>query len=169
MAEKAKVKDNKKKTKIGAIIGLCALIVIIVVVVIVAVVLTKKNTLNDDFFVTDDTKISITYENDGENSESLPQKKSHLVYFYNGNDEVTDMKAYYEFADAEAAKQAYELFKENGDPESYKDISVEGAYVIITANESEYANQKASTIKREIELQEIMNNAEDEDDGSAEE
>ena len=163
MAEK---KQSKKKNT-GAIIGGCiAAAVIIIIIIVVCVVMAKKTSYNDDYFVSDGSKYVITYTQDDleldESSEFAPVK-SHLVYYYSG-DKITDMKAFYEFADEATAKLAYEAYKEAGEG-NFKEISQSSKYVIITANDSEYEDYTASDVKSQIEFKEMLENA-DEDDST---
>lgn len=158
----AEEKQSKKNNK-GAIIGGCiAAAIVIIAIVIVCVVMLNKNSYNDAYFVSDGSKYVITYDQDeldlDESSEYVPLK-SHLVYYYSG-DKITDMKAFYEFADENTAKSAFELYKEAGDG-NFKEISLSGKYVIITANDSEYADYTASDIKSQIEFNETFKNSKD--------
>ncbi len=158
MAEK---KQSKKKNT-GAIIGGCiAAAVIIIVIIVVCVVMASKNNYNDAYFVSDGSKYVISYsEEDLELDDSSEYKpvKAHLVYYYNG-DTITDMKAFYEFSDIETAKAAYNLYKDAGNG-NFKEISLSGKYVVITANESEYANYSASDLKSQTEFNEAVKDAE---------
>ena len=161
MAEKKQSKKNNK----GAIIGGCiAAAIIIIVIIVVCVIMVNKNSYNDAYFVSDGSKYVITYnqeELDLDESSDFTPVKSHLVYYYSG-DKITDMKAFYEFADENTAKSAYDLYKEAGNG-NFKEISLSGKYVIITANDSEYADYTASDVKNQIEFNEKIKNA---DNGS---
>ena len=153
MAKKAK-KDNK-----NAIIGGICAAVLVVVIIIVAVVLATGggNKLNDDYFVSDDTKYVLTIESDDidyEDSEAayIPLK-THLVYTYSG-DEITGLKTYAEYADAAAAKAAFEAMKEAG--EDVTGVTIDGKYLIMTATEDQYEGMTASDVKQQIEFMEMM-------------
>lgn len=154
MANKAK-KDNK-----GAIIGCICAVVAIVVVVVVAVVLSMNNNrLNDSYFVSDGTKYVITVESDAaelEGDEYTPIK-THLVYTYSG-EEITGLKGYYEYADDAKAQAAANYLKENA-ADAYKEIAVEGKYVVVTSNEADYEGVTTSDVKQQIEFMESLKNS----------
>lgn len=152
MANKAK-KNNK-----NLIIGICAAIVVVIVVVVAVILATRGGSaqLNDSYFVSDDTKYVLTLETDDVDEEYAPAK-THMVYFYSGDD-VTDMKAYYEFADEAAAKAAFDYYKEAMEGEEYKDISLNGKYIVITSNESAYEDLTANDVKQQIEFMEMLKN-----------
>ena len=153
MANKAK-KNNK-----NLIIGICAAVVVVVVIIVAIVLAGSGNKLNDQFFVSDNTKYVLTMdaEDMGMDGEEYSPSKVHIVYFYSG-DEVTDLKSYYEYADEASAKSAFEAFKELGDDES--NYTVEGKYIILTADKEEYEDLTASDVKQQIEF---MNSLEDMD------
>lgn len=156
MANKAK-KDNK-----NLIIGICAAVVVVVVIVIAVVLATRGTKLNDDYFVSDDTKYVLTVETgdlytDDDDSDEVVPVKTHLVYTYSG-DEITGLKAYYEFADDAAAKTAYDQYVEADLSNEYASIELDGKYVILTANASEYEDLTADDVKQRIEFMEMLNN-----------
>ena len=161
MANKAK-KDNK-----NLIIGICAAVVVVVVIVVAIVLAGSGNKLNDQFFVSDGTKYVLTMDADdmGLEGEEYSPNKVHIVYFYSG-DEVTDLKSYYEYADEASAKTAFDAFKELGDEES--NYTIEGKYIILTADAEEYEGMTASDVKQQVEFMESLKNmdfdTEDEED-----
>ena len=152
MAEKAK-KDNK-----NLIIGICAAVAIVVVVVVAIVLVTKggSSKLDDSYFVSDGTKYVLTVDVENTDEEYTPVK-SHMVYYYSGDD-ITGVKVYYEYANADDAKAAYDALKEVGGFESFKSVELDGKYLIMTSKESEYAELKASDIKQQIEFMEMLQN-----------
>ena len=156
MAKKA---DKKNK---NLIIGICSAVVIVVVIVVIAVVLATRGgnvALNDKYFVSDDTKYVLTLEGDEISlDEEYAPLKTHLVYYYS-DDTVTGLKAYYEYADEASAKTAYNAIKEDAETsESYKEIALDGKYLILTANESEYADMTKSDVEEQIKFMEMLKN-----------
>ncbi|MBR0465297.1 hypothetical protein IJJ02_00700 [Candidatus Saccharibacteria bacterium] len=154
MAEKAKAskKDNK-----NLIIGICAAIVAVVIIVIV-VLAVRGGGLGDDYFVSDGTKYVLTIESDDieDNNEFTPLK-THLVYTYDG-DKVTSMKSYYVYADADAAKAAFDAMQEAGGEEA-KGMELNGKYIIMTAEEDVYKDLTTSDVKKQIEFIEALKNS----------
>lgn len=156
MAKEAK-KDNK-----NIIIGICAAIVVMVIAVVAVIIGTNsKPALNDAYFVSDNTKYVLTINSDNSEDETTPVK-SHIVYFYSG-DTVTGAKTYYEFKNVETAKAGYEAIKNSLSDASA--ASVDGKYVIIVADESEYKDVTASEVKEQIDFMESIQNMNSSDTG----
>ncbi|MDO4399139.1 MAG: hypothetical protein Q4C24_02500 [Candidatus Saccharibacteria bacterium] len=170
MAEKAK-KNNK-----NLIIGICATVLVIGVVAVAIFFATRggSTTLNDAYFVSDDTKYVLTVDSDQTDSEdeTLTPIKTHIVYNYSG-DSITGMTTYMEFADAATAKSALEIYKNAEDQTGVKNISVNGKYVVVEMTEDQYAEMTASDVKQQIEFMEMLknmnlNDVEDDSDNSVE-
>ncbi len=153
MANKAK-KNNK-----NLIIGICVAAIVVIAIVVAVVLITRgaagPNQLGDSYFVSDGSKYVLTLET--EEDEEYAPIKSHMIYFYSG-DEITGMKIYYEYADESAAKAALDYYKDNFSESDYKDISVEGKYLVFTSNESDYEGLTASDVKQQIEFMEMLKN-----------
>lgn len=155
-----KTKKTKKDNK-NLIIGICAAVVVLVVVVVAVVLATGGSQLNDDYFKSDDTKYVLNYDTgsldldvEDEYAEFMPLK-THIVYTYDG-DTITSMKTYAEYADAAAAKTALDKMKEAGEADD--GAILDGKYIVVTADESEYKDTKASDVKRQIEVFEMLQN-----------
>ena len=160
-------KQSKNNTNL--ILGICAAVAVVVVVVVLAVVLINKgNSINDDYFKSDDTKYVLTMETGETSSEEDPQPvKAHEVYTYEG-DKITGLKTYYEYTDADAAKTAYDKVGDEFDKESYESIELNGKYIVLTAKADQYENLKADDIKANIELMEQLKNLGDGTDENVE-
>ena len=156
MANKKEVKSNNSK-KVAICVSILAIVVVIVAAIIVLVV--KNKPLDDTYFVSDDTKYVLTLDSSDISMEDPTYNpvKSHLVYTYSGND-ITGLKAYYEYADNNAAKTAAEYLKQNYEGNDQQKIAVDGKYVIFTATEAEYEGLTASDIKQQIEFMELLKN-----------
>lgn len=154
MATKSKstTKDNK-----NLIIGICAAVVV-VLAIIITVVLVSNSGLNDSYFVSDNTKYVFTMESDEKDlkEDATMPLKTHLVYTYEG-DKVTSMKSYYEYADANSAKTAFDKMKEAGGEEA-KGLELNGKYIIITAEEDAYKDLTAADAKKQVEFMESLKN-----------
>lgn len=158
MADKAKKGKNK-----NLITSICAGIVVIAVVVAVVVValMGGNGGINDDYFVSDDTKAVITFDGDQASmifGEGAPNKV-HIVYTFDG-DKVTSYKSYYEYSDNNAASEAKNKLSEevSGLEDTYSEIVVNGKYLVLSAPESEYAEMTAESAKQQIELLEAFKN-----------
>ncbi len=156
-----KPKNNKK-----LIIGICsAFAVVVIVAIIIVLLLTKGNgiggqALGDNYFVSDNSKYVFTMNADEIDVEDQTYKpvKTHLVYTYSGND-ITGLKYYYEFDNADTASKAY---NETADELKtiYKDVTLDGKYIVMTSNETDYEGLTAEDVKQQIEFMEMINNTE---------
>lgn len=152
MAKKAK--DNK-----NLIIGICVAVVLVVAIALIAIFVLRGNGINDSYFVSDDTKYVLTVESDDlsfdeEDAAYIPLR-THMVYTYSG-DEITGLKSYYEYADANAAKAAYDQMVASG--EEVGNAELNGKYIVLTAEADEYDGMTASDVKQQIEFMEMLKN-----------
>ena len=161
MAEEAKKKNNK-----NLIIGICAGILVIAVIVVAIIFATRSTTtLNDAYFVSDNTKYVLTVDEDAvESDEETAFKpiKTHVVYNYS-DDTITSMTTYMEFADEATAKQALAYYQEayadtNLSESGIANISTNGKYLVILATSDQYADMTASDVKQYIEFMEMVQN-----------
>lgn len=154
MAKKAE-QNNK-----NLIIGICMALILIAIVVVVVVLVIKNNnpTLSDSYFTSDDTKLVLNLEPDqfSAEEESFQPVESHLIYYYSG-DTITDMKSYYEYANEADAKSAYEYYKANLQSE-FQNIELDGKFLILTANPSDYEGITAYDVEEQIKFIESINN-----------
>lgn len=157
---------TKSKNNKSIIIGVCIAVVIVVLIILGIVFATRNGGvvgLNDAFFTSDNTKYVLNLDADDMTfeDEMYTPAKTHLVYFYDG-DKITGLKAYYEYADENGAKSAYDyLTSEQQD--SYKSITRDGKYVILEANEEEYEGVTTDDVKQQIEFMETLKNINVED------
>ena len=152
MAEKAK--QENKNMIIG---GICAAIAVVVIIIVAVALATRGTGISDDYFKSDGTKYVLTIENEpvgDDEADVYDPVKTHMVYTYSGED-VTGMKTYAEFADADTAKKAFDAIKESG--EDMTNYAVEGKYIILTATPDQYEGMKASDVKSQIEFYESLN------------
>ncbi|MBQ3353165.1 hypothetical protein IJG89_02365 [Candidatus Saccharibacteria bacterium] len=153
---------NTTKNNKGLIIGVCAAVVAIIAIIVGIVLANNHPVLNDDYFVSDDTKYVISMDGDEITADDeYSPVKTHMVYFYSG-DEITGLKMYYEFADEATAKAAYETYRDEL-PAEYTDIYVDGKYLVLTANASQYEGTSADDIKQTVEFLNTLNGIDLED------
>ena len=152
---KAKTLNNKKKI---LIISICSAVLLAAIIAVVIIIINNSNKkLDDSYFVSDGSKyvLSVNYsdiieETDDEDNPYIPSK-FYEVYTYSGND-ITGLKHYYEYEDEELAKNAFNVIREENPNED--GVSIDGRYIILVADESEYEGSTASDIKETIELYE---------------
>ena len=136
MAERAK-KSNK-------IIFIIAGAIVVLAIVVTAILLNRGNkAISDDFFVSDDKKYVLTIDD-----ISYGATKAHSVVYYQ-EDTVTGMEDYIEYADEEAAKLAFEDYKDYRSAiEDNSEYELNGKYIIIKYPEEKYKDTSASDIKK---------------------
>lgn len=122
-----------------------ASIAFIAVIVWVVVSILNKPAIDEDFFVSDDTKTTIDISAIG---SSTSDHKTRTVYEYDDDGNVISMKTYFEYTDADVAKNAYELLKNQ--PE-FKNSELKDKYIIITSDESQYKGLTASDIRQQAD------------------
>lgn len=146
-----KASNNKESSSnYGKIICLIIGIVAIIAVIFAVVFAVKRNTLNDDFFVSDSTKLVLTLENNyQEEGATIVPTKSHLVYYYSG-DKITGVKYYYEFPSNEKATEAFNELNTNDDFDD-NNYALSGKYIIFTFPTSQYENLTVEEIRSYLE------------------
>ncbi len=165
-------KKTKKNNK-NLIIGICTAAVAVVAIVIAIIFIIKGSgpTLNDDYFKSDDTKYVMTINADSseidEDDDDYPPVKTHFVYTYSG-DKITGLKTYVEYSDASTAEKAFKALKDS-DEEEAKNAELNGKYIIVTNDESEYEDLTPSDVKEQIEFYEKIQNMNYDDEDNLEE
>lgn len=147
---------NSQKNNKNLIIGICSAVAAVAIIAVVAIVLATRGgnpTLNDDYFVSDDSKYVITMDSE-QSDDEINAEKTHIVYNYSGND-ITAVKYYYEFTDAAAAKTAYNSIKDSIGS-LYKSVDLDGKYVILTSNEADYEGMTAEDVEQQIEFMKLI-------------
>ena len=151
-------KETKKNNK-NMIIGICCAVVVVIVVIVACVLATSGNKLDDSYFVSDGSKYVITMESDDlevdEGEEAYVPAKTHVVYTYSG-DEITGMKTYAEYADADLAQKAFDAMVAAG--EDMEGIVVDGKYIVKTNPAEDYQDMTASDVKSYIDMMESLKN-----------
>lgn len=158
MSTKTKSKTTRKRNtnRRNLIIGGCIAAVAAIIVIVVVVIANIPKPIDDSFFVSDGTKYVLNLDSDYvEIEDEYAPVKSHLVYFYSGDD-VTSLKIYYEYATAEDAASAYEQIASENDG-AYQSVYRDGKYVVLVANEADYEELRASDIKQQIEFMDLIN------------
>ena len=147
-------KTERTKSNKGLLLGvICLGCVAVVAIVAVIIIKLTPPTLDEEFFVSDDTKTTITLTPDSDTAKTneLSVVKSHVVYDYNG-DNVVGMKTYFEYKSEHAAEQNLEMIKSQP---QYSKVELNGNYIIATSKEDQFKGLTASDIKQQAEAMEI--------------
>lgn len=147
---------NKSKCKRGSFLknnkGFVYYLGSIIAVVIIAAIawaitpLLNRPGLGDDFFVSDETKTTISLTPSNTSSSTLHE--THIVYDYDDDDNVIRMKTYFEYPDTETAEIAYGSLK---DQPEFKGAELRDNFIIVTADESQYKGLTASDIRQQAD------------------
>ena len=144
--------------KLKKILGLIILTIIVATITIIILTLTNHPSINEEYFTNDDTKTTISLSPNSNKSNDAALIQTYLVYTYDGEN-VSSLKTYFEYIDEETAKTTFKFIKNQ--PE-FKDAIVEGKYIIVAADESQYRGLTASDIQQQTDalkaLQDSKNN-----------
>ncbi len=123
-------------------------LVALVAVVIVLVVMNNRNEINDDSFVSNDSKIVVTMDKDiasYDDSEYEPPI-THVVYQLAG-DNVDNVKLYFEYDNEDDAKEAYENISME-DKTWAAGKALNGKYVIFDFKKEQYEGLTSEQVKK---------------------
>ena len=144
--------EGKKKFNKNLFFAIGGLVVAVAVVVVLVIVISGNlGGLDESWFVGDDKKMVLTIESNPDmasEDESIPIN-SHTVYEYSG-EKITSLKIYYQYPDTDRAKKAYDTISANNKGQ-YKDVELNGRYVVLVAVDSDYENLTTSDVKQQID------------------
>ena len=145
MAKKAKRKSKKNNNNLMAWVFVALFLLI---VISIAVILTLNNgsdpNTNESFFVSDESKYVIASEL-GDSGKDGNAVSAYDIYYYSG-ETITGHKAYFEFINEEAAKEALPDYQSLQDNE-IKSVEVNGRYIVFTAEPSQYEKITLEQVK----------------------
>jgi len=123
-------------------------VLLLIGVVIALIIINNEPTYNDNYFVSDGTKIvaqldPIYYEGDGNTPTPVA---AYIVYYYSG-ETIIDAKTFYKFETAEDARIVYDDAT-NKDIDWVDDKKVSKEYVIFSMNDSEYSELTTSIVRQ---------------------
>lgn len=141
-----------KRTSQGKYILITTVAVIVALVaIVIGVVVSQGPTLDDDYFVSDETKLVMSLNKDMAAFEEGPYEPdvTHLVYFYSG-DTVTGMQIYFEYDSEEEARLAYgNINMKDKDFATTKRLN--GRYVVFDAVRVRYEGLTVEQVQKNIE------------------
>ena len=128
-----------------------AVIVVLLIVVVVVLFVMNRSTYNDDYFVSDGTKIVLSMDartSGFEESEYVPPI-THVVYYYSG-DTINSVKVFYEYKDSDIAKKANEKISMDDKYWAYS-RTLNDKYIIFDMKKEEYEGLTATEIRESAE------------------
>ena len=143
---KTKPRFNIKLDK-KIIYAICGVVAILSIALIAWSIISSMNkkVSEETTFATNDTQTTITIEPTDDSHSGISHTRT--VYEYDG-DNVVGMKTYFEYADNEAAKIAYEAIK---DQPEFKGAEVIDKYIVVTADPSQFKGLTAEDIRQQSE------------------
>lgn len=141
-----KKKFDKKICLVAA-----AVVVTVVAVIVGAVIAARGTMIDEDYFVSDGTKIVLNMGGDMsaiDDGEAVVEK-IHFVYYYNG-DKITGADIYYLYADADTAREV----SDNLDLSMLGWVAskkTNGSYLVLKAAESQYEDLTPEAVRAMIE------------------
>lgn len=145
---KAKIANADTKTlqKILNVLGVITVCLLVAIIAVLAIQKLQPEPLDEDYFVSDDTKSVIGMSASGATSDPT-HVQTFVVYTYEG-DKVTGLKTYFEYTDEAAAAAAIEARKSQ--PE-FENAELNGKYIVVTAKPESYEGLTASDVKQQEE------------------
>lgn len=150
---KSKFKTKSKQNLIFLACGIFAVLAVALISWGIITLINKGAISEDTTFATNDTQATITIEPTDSDNNSISHTRT--VYEFDG-DNVVGMKTYFEYADNEAAKTAYELIK---DQPEFKGAEVVDKYIIVTADPNSFRGLTADDIRQQAEAIEQFQNS----------
>lgn len=137
---------SKKKNMIITL----AVVVVTVVAIVIGVIVSQEPALDDDYFVSDETKLVMSLNRDVAAFEegTYEPEVTHLVYYYTG-DEVTGMRIYFEYfteAEAEVAFNNISMKDKNFATTKRRN----GRYVVFDAVRARYEGMTVEQVEKNI-------------------
>lgn len=155
----ATVNKNKKKWKNKKLLQGLIFVGSVVLVAVITVVILKltRPVLDDNFFVSDDTKSTITIKPDADGTSTSAVIQTRVVYDYDGEN-VVGMKTYFEFVDNDTARRNEAAIREQP---QYERTEVDGKFVIAISKEEQYKGLTKSDIEQQAQALEIFMHSRD--------
>ncbi|MBR3386574.1 hypothetical protein IKG68_03350 [Candidatus Saccharibacteria bacterium] len=150
VASKDKKPASSNKCKF-VLFGIAIAAIIAVIIALVCALNIK--TIDDSYFVSDDTKYVVNLSSENVSDDGSTVKAVHVVYYRDG-DKITGAKSFYEFLTSDAAKAAYDEILANKTTDDANAYSLNGKYVIVTAPKSVYENLTIEDVKKQVEFYE---------------
>ncbi|MDO4612357.1 MAG: hypothetical protein Q4B29_02785 [Candidatus Saccharibacteria bacterium] len=141
-------REQQVKINFKSIIWGLGAILLLVVVIVLIIFLNQPEKISDDYFVTDDTKIVMSFGEESmliEDNEYEPGT-TRWVYLHDG-EKITDMKLYYEYENEAEAREAFD--KVRNDFSTSKKLN--GKYIVFDVKEETYEGATIENITKQAE------------------
>ncbi|MBQ6375421.1 hypothetical protein IJJ37_00590 [Candidatus Saccharibacteria bacterium] len=146
VAKSVRVRERGKM-----LVGIATIVVMLIVVVVILAVVSRQEPISEGYFRSDDTKLvlSLTPEVSAfELNEEYEPEVTRIVYFYDGN-KVTGAKIYFEYADEEAARKAYDNTSMEGKTWATS-RRLNGRYIVYSVKAEQYKDLTAEQVRENI-------------------
>ena len=150
VASKDKKPASSNKCKF-VLFGIAIAAIIAIIIALVCALNIK--TIDDSYFVSDDTKYVANFSSENVSDDGSNVKAVHVIYYRDG-DKITGAESFYEFLNSKAAKAAYDEILANKTTDDANTYSLNGKYVIVTVPKSVYENLTIEDVKKQVEFYE---------------
>ncbi|MBR3115617.1 hypothetical protein IKF30_00080 [Candidatus Saccharibacteria bacterium] len=153
MVKSTSRKTNKNDKLMFWVFAVLILLIVIAVTVVIVLANRPDPNTSEKFFETNDSQYVIEAKPQKVDDEILGDNapiNSFNVYYRNG-DTITGYNLYYEFANEEAAKNALSYYQ-GLKGEEINSVELDGKYIVLSANKSQYEGMTYEFIKQWTEL-----------------
>jgi len=136
-------------------IWVCFSIIALVFVIIAIVNFSQNESYDSSYFHDGDGKIVLTMDRDSASLDDSVYEPNitHIVYYYEG-DNITGVKAFYEYATEKEAKTAYEHLGLGSFADGKR---LSGRFIVFNVKRAMYENVTMESLKNDIELLKDIN------------
>ena len=161
MDKKSTKKKTEKKNKNLAVIIASAVAAVALIVVVIALAnfkLRVPEEINDDYFVSDGSKIVVSLNDEMASfvDEEIEPSITHIVYYYSG-DKINNRKYFFVYNDEEEASMASEEIGDDYEWASSKELN--GKYLIFQDDSDSYKGMSVKELKSAIERMKAVDSA----------
>ena len=145
-------KNNKRTRKLDyktwILVGCAIVALVAVIAVIIGFNFREKYT--SDFFHDADDKFVVTMDYETAALENGPYEPfiTHVVYYYNGEN-ITDAKAFYEYANAKDAAEAFDKISVS---DYFESKSLNDRFIVLQIKKAQYQDTTLADLKESREL-----------------
>ena len=138
---------KKKLLQNRLFLGIASILVLIVFVISM-IVINNRPKYNDEYFVSDDSKIVLAMTAEASEDGKTPTT-TYVVYYYS-EDKITGIKQFYKFDEEAKAKEVFDELDVSG-MDWIAEKSLEGHFIIFNLASSQYENLTTQDVKNSVE------------------
>lgn len=146
------VEQNRRKDNRWKVVSVVLAVVIVVVIAVAVAGLLRRDKYDEDYFVSDETKLVVAIDKDMASFEEgiYEPDVTYIVYYYDGGDTIKNMKIFFAYDDEQEAEVANENITLEGKAWA-KTKNLSGRFVVFVADEGQYENLETAYVRKIIE------------------